>query len=526
MGPFAVSLPLLAVNAGLLFVFDLAHHLALTLILLGIAFLGLLWAARWLEAIPEMPERTASSGKALLLAALLLRLPLLPLPPTLSDDVLRYLWDGKVAAAGLNPYALPPAADRLSPLRDEMWRRLPHIQVPTVYPPLSVAAFSIASRLPFPLFGWKTMATAADLLACWLLLGVARRLGLPLGRTVWYAWNPLVTLEVAGMGHVDALGVAAVAAVVLCLLSRPARRLGAAAAWAAAGALAKLVPLAAFPMWARQSGRPWRFLGWAGSLVALAMAPVVVAGRGFPPGLVTYGISWEFDGPVYEPLWRVLDQAGAAPALARGLDRYKAWSRNWEGVNFLYPYLYPQLLAKLLLAGGMAAVVLASLRWRDPGDPATTTGRLFGALLLLSATVYPWYLLWVLPWAALRRHTAWLALSALILLSYIPQFACVPLWPWVYLGIWGPFGALMVVGSRAWRGPVSSWTEDSESSSPPKPHPRPLSRGERGDLTEKAECDGNVGSFFRSGGAKAARFGISLQPSPPSPPGRGAGGEA
>ena len=440
MRVLAVSLPLLAVNAGLFFVFDLAHHLALTLTLLGIAFLGLLGAARWLEA---KAESMANSGKAILLAALLLRLPLLPLPPTLSDDVLRYLWDGKVAAAGLNPYALPPAADRLSPLRDETWRRLPHTQVPTVYPPLSVAAFSIAIRMPFPLLAWKTMATAADLLACWLLLGIARRLGLPLGRTVWYAWNPLVTLEVAGMAHVDALGVAAVAAVVLCLLARPPRRLGGIASWAAAGALAKLVPLAAFPMWARQSGRPWRFLGLAGGLVGLAVAPVVAASRGVPPGLVIYGVSWEFDGPVYEPLWRGLDRAGAAPALARGLDRYKAWSKNWHGVNFLYPYLYPQLLAKLLLAGGMAAVVLASLRWRDP---VAGTGRLFGALLLLSATVYPWYLLWVLPWAALRRHTAWLALSALILLSYLPQLAGVPLWPWVYLGIWVPFGALMMLG--------------------------------------------------------------------------------
>jgi len=453
------------VNVGLLFVFDLAHHLALTLTLLGTAFLGLLAAARWLES---RKERMAPSGKAILLAAFLLRLPLLPLPPTLSDDVLRYLWDGKVAAAGLNPYALPPAADRLSPLRDETWRRLPHTQVPTVYPPLSVAAFSIAIRTPFPLAAWKTMVTAADLLACWLLLGVARRLGLPLGRTVWYAWNPLVTLEVAGMGHVDALGVAAVTGAVFCLLSKPARRLGAISAWAAAGVLAKLVPLAAFPMWARQSGRPWRFLGLAGGLVALAVAPVVVACRGVPPGLVAYGVSWEYDGPVYEPLWRVLDQAGAAPALAHGLDRYKAWSKNWWGVNFLYPYLYPRFLAKVLLAAGMGAVVLASLRWRDP---VAGTGRLFGALLLLSATVYPWYLLWVLPWAALRRHTAWLALSALILLSYLPRLPGVVLWPWVYLGIWVPFGVLMVVAAKSkdphHPGPLF----------PTAPYPRPERRG-------------------------------------------------
>jgi hypothetical protein len=195
-------------------------------------------------------------------------------------------------------------------------------------------------------------------------------------------------------------------------------------------------------MWARQSGRPVRFLTAALGLTAVAALPVVAATGGVPPGLVTYGVTWEFDGPLFEPLWRLLGAAGAAPALAHGLDRLKAATGIWYGLNPIYHYLYPQFLAKLLLAAGMAAAVLLSLRERDPVDG---TGRLFGRLLLCSATVYPWYLLWVLPWAALRRDAAWLALSALILLSYLPQFAGVALWPWVYLGIWGPFFLLFLL---------------------------------------------------------------------------------
>jgi hypothetical protein len=433
-GPVAFALPLVAANLGLLLIFDLAHHLILALALLGAAFLMLLFAAPRLEA-----TRAPLSG-AVLLGALLLRLPLLPLPPTLSDDVLRYLWDGKVAATGLNPYALAPAAEPLTPLRDEIWRRLPHRSIPTVYPPLSLAAFSIAIRTPFPMSIWKLMATGADLAACWLLLAIARKLGVPEGRTVLYAWNPLVALEVAGMGHVDALGVAAVAGAVLLLLP-PVRR-GGAATLAAAGVLAKLVPFAALPMWARQSGRPWRFLAASAGLVAVAALPVIAATGGMPPGLRVYGVSWEFDGPLFEPLWRLLAAAGAAPALAHGLDRLKSLTGFYQGLNPIYPYLYPQLLAKLVLATGMAAAVVASQRERDP---AAGTGRLLGRLLICSATVYPWYLLWVLPWAALRRDAAWLALSALILLSYLPQFAGVALWPWVYLGIWGPFFLLFLL---------------------------------------------------------------------------------
>jgi hypothetical protein len=432
LGPAALSLPLVAANLGLLLVFDLAHHLASTLALLGAAFLGLLYAARRLEAA------SAPLGGAIFLGALLLRLPLLPLPPALSDDALRYLWDGKVAAAGFNPYALAPAAEKLTPLRDATWRRLPHSEVPTVYPPLSVAAFSIASRLPFPLYAWKLMATAADLLACWLLLALARGLRLPEGRTVWYAWNPLVVLEVAGMGHVDVLGVTAVLGVVLWLVTRR-RSVGTAAMLAAAGVLAKLVPLAACPMWSHQSGRPWRFLGIVGGLVALAGLPVLAATGAAPPGLVTYAVSWGFNGPLFEPLWRLLDAAGAAPALARGIDHLKEWTEMWEAWNPVYPYLYPQFLAKVALALAAGVVVLLSLRERDP---VAGTGRLFGRLLLLSATVYPWYVLWVLPFAALRRQTPWLAFSALVLLSYIALMG-VPVWPWVYGLVWGPFLLLL-----------------------------------------------------------------------------------
>ncbi|HEY0511901.1 MAG TPA: hypothetical protein VGH73_08355 [Thermoanaerobaculia bacterium] len=438
----ALSWPLLAANLGLLLVFDLAHHLIWTLALVGAAFLGLLFAA------PRLEAARAPSGGAILLGALLLRLPLLPLPPTLSDDVLRYLWDGKVASAGFNPYALAPEAGKLTPLRDEIWRRLPHRQVPTVYPPLSIAAFSIASRLPFPMRAWKIMVSGADLAGCWLLLLLARKLDVPEGRTAWYAWNPLVTLEVAGMGHVDALGVAATVGAVLWL-TPPLRRRGAAAlaaVLAAAGILAKLVPFAALPMWARQSGRPGRFLAMSLGLAAAAALPVIMTTGGVPPGLVIYGVSWEFDGPLFEPLWRLLAAAGAAPAVAHGLDRLKDLTGIYQGLNPLYPYLYPQFLAKMILAAGMAATVVLSLRERRfADDPVAGTGRLLGRLLLLSATVYPWYLLWVLPWAALRRDAAWLALSALILLSYLPQLAGVALMPWVYLGIWAPFFLLLVV---------------------------------------------------------------------------------
>lgn len=273
------------------------------------------------------------------------------------------------------------------------------------------------------------------------------------GRAIWYCWNPLVVLEVAGMGHVDAMVVTASVATVTWLAGTPRKPLAAGAA-AAAGVLSKLVPLIALPMWARQSGRPAAFLTAAIGVTAAAMLPVVLSVGGVPPGLVTYGVSWEFNGPLYEPLWRSFDHLRLADAVKDGLDELKRLTDRHDFWNRFYPYVYPQLLAKILLAGAFGVFFLLSLRSRHP---VTGSGQIFGAVVLCAATVYPWYLLWVLPWAALARHRAWLTLSALIPLVYLPQILDFALFPWIYLAVWGPFFALLIVSE--WN-IVSEWTTD------------------------------------------------------------------
>jgi hypothetical protein len=382
----------------------------------------------------------------MLLIAAGLRLILLPLPSTLSDDIYRYVWDGRVAGAGLNPYYLAPDSPELEALRDDLWERLPHRQVATVYPPLAMAIFSIAARMPAPVMALKLVLSLLDLGSCVLLLVLIRRLGVPDHRAIWYAWNPLVTLEIAGMGHVDALGVTATLVVALALVSRPPR-VGLAAVAAAAAVLAKLVPVVGLPAWARQSGRPWVLLSLVGGLLFFTLVPIAILSGGVPSGLVAYGIRWEFNGPLFEPLWRLLDQTGAADGVSSLLDWAKAktgWIEPW---NRFYPWNYPQLLSKLLLGSGL--LVALGFAWSDP-RPIPSMGRIFSCVILFSATVYPWYLVWLLPWAAICRHTAWLGLSSLILLSYLPQFTGLSLYPWIFLLIWTPFLLLFLLPSSRW----------------------------------------------------------------------------
>jgi hypothetical protein len=438
----AAGLPLLVAHLGLLWTFDLAARPWLTLFWLLLGMAGLVFAVNRLRGTGPLPVVN------LLAIAGLLRVLLLPLPPTLSDDILRYVWDGRVAGTGLNPYSLVPDSPSLEPMRDELWRELPHRGVATVYPPLALAVFSIAARFPAPIIVLKTVLTSADLLGCWFLLALAERRRISRERTLWYLWNPLASLEIAGMGHVDSLGISAAIAAVWLLVGRRSRTRASAVA-AAVSVLAKLVPLVGFPLWARVSRRPWIFVAVGGGLVVTAFLPVLVASGGMPPGYVEYGVSWEFNGPLFEPLWRLLDFLNVPEGVASFLD----WLKETTGVhdfwNRFYPFVYPQFLAKVILA--CAALPFFLRAWRS-ADPVGGTGAAFGVFLLFSATAYPWYVLWTLPWAALCQQPAWLALSGLVLLSYIPQFTEMPLMPLVFAAIWVPFFAIL------WR--RSRWSAD------------------------------------------------------------------
>ncbi len=382
-------------------------------------------------------------ARTVLAGAVLARALLVPVPATLSEDADRYLWDGQVAQSGRNPYVLAPSAPELDELRRERPVPVPHAEVATVYPPLALTLFRVAAASPFSPTIWKILVVLADLAGCWFLCLLARRRNGSLRGVVWYAWNPLVALEFAGMGHVDAVAIAALLGTLWLLQSGGDRRLAALAA--AAGILAKLMPLVALPSWARASGRPWRFLTWVVVVVALAYAPVVASARGVPSGYATFGVSWEYNGPIYEPLWRGLDRLDSRERVAAALDRVKERSGGHDFWSSLYPRNYPKFHARLLLAP--LALLLVARSWRHR-DPVRATGGALEAVLVCSATVYPWYTLWLLPLAALLGFVPWLLLAGCGVLSYLAQFANMPLMPMVFLACWAPYAVTRVL---AWR---------------------------------------------------------------------------
>lgn len=339
----------------------------------AVAFLAYLAALR--------SARDLSRRRLLLALALALswRLALVAGPPLLSDDVFRYVWEGRIQAHGGNPYRWldRPEAERWTPLRDAVWERVNHKDYTAIYPPL----WQLAARAVTTVHG-SVAAMKVFLIACevmtWLLLArlLARR-QLPRERLLVAAWSPLALVEIAGSGHNEPLGMLLFTAALLAL---EGGRTASAAVAATLAFLAKLVPgLLALP-WARRF-RPMHLV-WGVLLVALAFLPYAPARRGLLRTLLGYGEHWRFN----ETLFAVLGTA--PPALAAGLA-----------------------FALLLVLGGWLA--------RRSLEPATASLAMASAWLLLMPSVLPWYALWLLPPLVLVDAAGALAFTGTVALAYL-----------------------------------------------------------------------------------------------------------
>ena len=101
-----------------------------------------------------------SSVFVIWIPTILLRLCLLPAAP--SDDVNRYLWEGKLVRAGISPYAQTADAEGRADLRDHYWERMNHKDKPTVYPPLIELTFAAIGAIAYHPLACKLAVLLAD----------------------------------------------------------------------------------------------------------------------------------------------------------------------------------------------------------------------------------------------------------------------------------------------------------------------------------------------------------------------------
>lgn len=232
--------------------------------------------------------RAPSSRRTLVIViafAALFRLWPLLAEPRLSDDLYRYVWDGRVQAAGINPYRHIPAEEPLARLRDEAI--YPKINrrdyAPTIYPPLAQAVFLATTRVSESVAWMKLTMVAFEVVSVWAVVWLLASFGLPRQRVLLFAWHPLLVYEIAGSGHLDALMICFVC---LALVARRREREGLTGAMLACAALVKLYPVVLAPALYRRWG--WRMPAAFAATFALAYVPYLSVGVrrvvGFLPG--------------------------------------------------------------------------------------------------------------------------------------------------------------------------------------------------------------------------------------------------
>lgn len=347
--------------------------------------------------LPPAPSNTAILAIIFAVAAAL-RLSLLFEPPLHSTDIYRYVWDGRVQAAGISPYRYVPADEALAALRDNAI--FPNINradyAVTIYPPAAQAAFRLFTGLAETVWamklGWLVLEAAAMLVLVRLLV----RSGQPPSQLLLYAWHPLPVWEIAADGHVDA-GMAAF--LVFALAAWAARRRFLTGMLLAVSVLFKPTTLAALPaFWQRWD---WRVPGAFAVVVVAAYLPYADLGAGAFGFLPRYfgeeGIG-SGQGFLLLRLIALVDQT---------LPR---------AATFVYIAVAAAALAGL-------ALVLVADRRRDIVTAARQAQILLLTFLVLLSPNYPWYFLVLVPLGCL---SPWMPARIATLLAVI-LYAAPPL---------------------------------------------------------------------------------------------------
>jgi len=371
------------------------------------AFIALTVAAGLLTIAATHVAERAPPDRALWLVfgfGIVLRVYVLLFDPFLSSDIYRYVWDGRVQVAGINPYRYFPADEALAFLRDAtIFPRINRADFAvTIYPPVAQFFFLIVTRISESVIAMRLALVGCEAVTVALIMLLLRRTNREVTRVVAYLWHPLPLWEIAGSGHVDALMVA------LMLLGLWMALTGHVLRGAVLIALSVLVKPFAAPAFAG-IWRPWD----------LRMPLVVIA---------TIAICYL---PYLSAGWGVLGFLTKGYFTEEGISAgYELWLLS------LWRLAFGEHQSDVAVYAVLAALVLVLMGFwvarRSPDSIAATLADinmlLLLALLLLSPN-YPWYFLVIAPFTALcgSPPTWFVSIGALLLSEqldwdfYIPR---------------------------------------------------------------------------------------------------------
>jgi alpha-1,6-mannosyltransferase len=360
---------------------------------LTLASVMYLLGVREFFATRGFPRRVVVFG---LLLAAAWHIAFLRLPPGTDDDIHRYVWDGRLQRLGYSPYLVVPSDPVVRGLHTPETRNLNNPDLPSPYPPGAELFFRGVTAIRESTFAMKLAFFACELLVIVLLLDVLRWNNQGAQLVLAFAWNPLLAIEVAGSGHIDIVGA------LLVLLSAAAlgrRRRTIAAITLGLAVAVKFLPIVLLPLyWKRVRIRD----GVLAVLVVTFLYLPFLHHWGISTGsLGTYVQNFRFNGPLFALLNRF------AP---------------------------PELLAALAVLVGLGTA--AWLRRTEPEQSPDAFAWPMAASLLFAPVVFPWYLLWLLPFLRSTSTLLILFWTASIIPTYVMWHFRILGRPWGTLPIW------------------------------------------------------------------------------------------
>lgn len=382
------GLGLEAIYVALLILGDWNAHIPIFLAFFFALFLIYLLLLKWLldgsfESIPRL-------SMVFIGFAVVFRLTLFWSIPSLSEDFYRYIWDGRVQIAGINPYRYPPEGQELSALRDVGYERINHKNVRTPYPPFAEVLFHVLAKISPGLFTFKTGFLFFELLLIFMIYKLLLLENLPTSYLLIYAWHPLPIVEFAGSAHMD---IVAISLFVTSYWFVYRSRGVAGGAVLAAAIFTKYIPMVSIPWLWKKGG--WRLF------LTMGIFSVILIARYYTPDLVVLKGIFAF---------------------------YQKWWFNDSMFSILHKWMGGAEPARIF--GGAAVLCTTIFCYFKHFSLYRSFLIIYGTVILFSPVVHPWYVCWMIPFFVFHRNWAWLFFSGWIVWSYLIRY----LFP---DGVWG-----------------------------------------------------------------------------------------
>jgi hypothetical protein len=382
------------------------------------------WVRQFMSGADENRWKLSTASVLLIgmIFGVFFRVTLINTSPSLSEDIYRYVWDGKVAANGINPFGHPPESEVLSSIRDDViYPQINHKGISTVYPPVLQQIFLNIYKIKPELWAFKAAFVFFDLLTACIIIAILAHYNLPREQVLLYFWNPLLVVEIAGSGHAEPVGIFFLMLALLLAIKRKTL-------WGNVALvlsfLTKFLAILFLPALAlRKKENKYGLVVAFIVLACVCYLPYSGAGSNLFSGLMTYGSKWEFNGSIFWAIKAFFQEFTPDRIVASTVIYPFGMSPDPETlmtrrVDFA---LY---VTKLIVSLTFLRLLVVRLRrnqkeYESGGVQIFRDGlTIIGIFILLNPTIHPWYICWILPFLAIVPALSWTLLSITIMLSY------------------------------------------------------------------------------------------------------------